>query len=90
MQSAAPGKPNVAANRRHNEIKVHWTIKGREKPAHWVVQARTGNQWNTSILSGDKTSFTISSNGSSLPDAVAVSAVNRIGILGAATVVEPR
>lgn len=90
MQSAAPGKPNVAANRRHNEIKVHWTIKGREKPAHWVVQARTGNQWNTSILSGDKTSFTISSNGTSLPDAVAVSAVNRIGILGAATVVEPR
>lgn len=87
MGGTTPAKPSVTAKRHAKEIKVQWSSTSRQKPAWWVLQKRVGTTWRTEILPGDKSSVGISI-GNSVPDAIAVTAVNRLGTLSAPAVVE--
>lgn len=88
LGGSAPAKPTVSSKRQKNEIKVQWSAAGREKPAWWVLQKRVGAIWNTDILPGDQSSVAIATSETSTPNAIAVSAVSRLGALSAPSVIE--
>ena len=69
-----------------------WVVSWRSVPTaalawQWVIQSRVGGAWSTVILPGDTTTCTIPAPATpGTSDTVAVSAVNRVGALGAPAV----
>lgn len=62
---------------------VEIAAAGRRAPRWWAVQARRGTEWSTHILPGTASSYTFSAVADSVPpEAVVVSAIDRVGIQG--------
>ncbi len=70
---------------RGSKLRIAWSNSGTAQPWLWLLQSRSGGAWRTEILPAAKTSHTF---GTSAPDVIAISGVDRNGNLGASTVVE--
>ena len=80
LDDTPPGKPKLELfpDRSSGEVRAEWKQTGKEKPWLWVLQTKVGSQWYTEIIPGARSSYTLKS-GSSGPETVAVSAVDRCG-----------
>lgn len=81
LDRVLPEKPEVNVSR----SKVSWTPAKTEKVWLWVLQTRSRNEWTTLVLPGKALSHSL---GEPLPDAVAVTAVDRCGNASSATVLQ--
>ncbi len=82
LSHAVPQMPDALTLLRHNTdtIEATWLNDDDELPQLWVVQARIGDEWRTTILPGNQTTCRWEPPASDAPlQAVAVSAVNRFG-----------
>jgi uncharacterized lipoprotein YddW (UPF0748 family) len=86
---AQPGEPKLTAASRDpgSQLAVRWTPSGSAKAWLWLVQTRTGGKWASEILPSASTSRTWNRT---LPEVVAVSAVNRNGQISPPAVVQAR
>jgi uncharacterized lipoprotein YddW (UPF0748 family) len=75
LDSTPPGKPqlNVAAGK--TSAKLSWSLSG-ENAWLWVLHYRRGGVWSTKVLPGAWRSHILDGE---LPDALALSAVDRVG-----------
>lgn len=87
LDALPPPSPRLQA-RKDNQtgtLQLTWTPGGAarlpeaQRAWRWVVQTRSGEQWNYQLLDGTQNSLSIVAAAGALPDAVAVSAVDRTG-----------
>ncbi|MDB6026209.1 MAG: hypothetical protein JWM68_2432 [Verrucomicrobiales bacterium] len=73
-------KPTIKGKAADGEIKVNWTSK-EENLSHWVIQTRVDGKWSSQIVGLGKLSqvFTTNEFSPTLPNIIAVTAVNRYG-----------
>ena len=77
LGSVAPPKPDLsAAGNGGSGVKITWTPASGERVWLWLLQVRKGEKWSSQILPGDARSHVFSG---SAPDAIALSAVGRLG-----------
>jgi uncharacterized lipoprotein YddW (UPF0748 family) len=83
------GRPTLAARPRPNGagLQITWSAAAQDKPAWWLLQTRTGEQWNTEILPG-RTRVAVWT--AREPEVIALSAVNRAGGVSPARAVRTR
>jgi uncharacterized lipoprotein YddW (UPF0748 family) len=84
---ALPKPALVVAEANANKLRLTWTAGPGSKAWLWLVQARSGGEWRTEILSGENMSATWTRD---LPEVVAISAVDKNGNLSAAAAVNRR
>ena len=84
-----PAKPKVKVSGGQSgaALEVRWSPSGSQKVWLWLLQTRTGGKWRTEVLPAQKTSRAWTGG---LPEAVAVSAVNRGGEISSWSVVQAR
>ncbi len=86
LDKTQPAQPTLNVERDVTTGKINkltWQSPAPEKAWLWVMQTKTGNQWNTTILPGSQTSYLFNSaNSPTKIDSVAISAVNRYGTQG--------
>jgi uncharacterized lipoprotein YddW (UPF0748 family) len=82
----APPKPKLTAAEANGRLSLSWSFEAAQEPWLWVVQTRTKGIWSTQILPRENTGMTLSS----AADAVAVTAVSRLGNASAAMVMEKK
>jgi len=75
-----PASPDVAARDTPTGLSVRWTAS--PEVLRWVVWARYGARWKTSVFAARTDSLTITGD---QPDAVGVAAVDRCGNIGPVT-----
>ncbi len=87
LGSAAPEKPVafISGVGSETNLRLTWHEGGTKPVWLWVLQTRTGGEWETDILPVERTS---SYFGHGMPDAVAVTAVSRTGITSPPAVFE--
>lgn len=79
LKDPAPETPTISVSRVNNS-RVSWSTSSGTPPNLWVVQVRQNNRWKTEIFPGTTQSASITSAD---VDAIAVSAVNRVGEISA-------
>jgi uncharacterized lipoprotein YddW (UPF0748 family) len=87
-RGAAPSLPmaTVSPDTISGRTLVTMRAAGKDKVWQWVVQAHIGDQWTTSLLPGSARRYTFASSESGVaPDAVFVTAVDRVGLASAPT-----
>jgi uncharacterized lipoprotein YddW (UPF0748 family) len=93
LGSLPAGRPVVSVRPAGRDIALSWKPAGGEPVWLWLLQEKFGNDWRTEILPGAQTSRLFAGGGvQAWPQAVAVTAVTRVGNLGppAVTRLEPR
>jgi uncharacterized lipoprotein YddW (UPF0748 family) len=90
LDKTPPGKPKLAVEASSTGgVRVSWEPTGEEKVWLWTLQWKSGSSWRTEVVPGSERSRVLkSASGSSTPEAVAVSAVDRCGNASAGAVVE--
>jgi uncharacterized lipoprotein YddW (UPF0748 family) len=68
------------------KVAARWSTVDPARPAKWVLQVRSPAGWSTEILPGQVTSKTW--DGKLKPDAIALTAVDRVGQASSSTVLE--
>jgi uncharacterized lipoprotein YddW (UPF0748 family) len=78
LGSARPAMPGltISGGESASPLTIRWTPGGSERPWLWLLQTRTAGEWMTEIMPATRTSRTW--NGT-VPEVVALSAVNRNG-----------
>lgn len=83
LDASAPVKPQVTAAAGGSSVKLNWQSGSTNSTAHaWVLQSKQNGKWTTRILTSETKSQILDGG---LPDAVAVSAVDRVGNISAPT-----
>ncbi|MCC5636553.1 family 10 glycosylhydrolase [Nostoc sp. CHAB 5844] len=87
LDNTPPEKPQVSLEKdvTGSKIVLRWQPTGKQPVWLWVVQTKTGNEWNTNILSAGQNSTLLNNN---QVEDVAVSAVTRYGVQGTSAIVE--
>jgi uncharacterized lipoprotein YddW (UPF0748 family) len=80
LSQVMPPPPFLRVRPERGELKLEWQSSGGA-PWQWVVQKKIHGRWTAEILPREKTSEIITAD---LPEAVAISAVNRYGNVGPA------
>jgi uncharacterized lipoprotein YddW (UPF0748 family) len=86
LDATAPARPAVKLATSNQNATVSWLPGDTERPARWVVQVRQFDDWKTHILPGSRTSMQFET----VPDAIAVTAVDRCGNASSAAVLPRR
>ncbi len=81
LESRSPGKPRL---RKLDRGTFTWEPAGMEKISAWVLQTRSDNQWRTTILPGETREQVLAE----LPDAIALTAIDRCGVASAPIVLK--
>jgi uncharacterized lipoprotein YddW (UPF0748 family) len=76
LDSVPPGKPNLSVAAGNSSAKLSWENAAAEKTSLWILQYKRDGKWTTQILPGDRRSQILDGV---LPEALAVSAVDRAG-----------
>ncbi len=77
LSRSRPGKPKLAAGATAGSpLTASWTAAEQSNPTHWVFQTQTAGHWATEILPSSATSRVMKG---ALPEAIAVTAVDRYG-----------
>jgi uncharacterized lipoprotein YddW (UPF0748 family) len=86
LDAQAPSRTRVVADDTvgGGNLKVWWSVAPGESVARWVVQSKVNGKWRVEIFAGQYNSCLMKG----APEYVAVSAVDRAGNLGPATVLE--
>jgi uncharacterized lipoprotein YddW (UPF0748 family) len=87
MDSLPPSAPKLFAAIENSVTCIRWFSPAGEPPRWWLLQVCTTNNWTTEILPGSQTSRILYNSN---PDAISIRAVDRLGNLGAPTVLVPR
>lgn len=93
LDKLPPGKPRISIEKEKTSerVKLSWNVTGSEPAWVWILQTKTGDQWKMEILPSKETSRLLKTrNPSSLPDWVAVTAVDRCSNTGATALLETR
>lgn len=78
LSKNVPAKPQLKGEIQNGTLKLTWKPAKEEKLRGWLVLAKTGDTWQTHILSATETEREFSAaDGGALPDVVAVSALDR-------------
>lgn len=89
LNTNAPAKPYVSGRRTKSSIKLHWQASGGEKAWLWLVQQHVGGKWYNEIFSLEKRTRILKIDDPGfVPDAIAVRAVSRYGILSPPSIYE--
>ncbi len=81
-KSTPLGKPTVKITKEGGKINVTWEAADNEKVAQWALQKRVKGEWVLQVLPGTANSITFAeANLAALPDFVAITGVNRYGLL---------
>ena len=76
------GKPVLAVRATAREISLAWKPAGQAPVWQWFLQEKFGGQWRAEILPGTQTNrLFVAGGAAALPQAVAVTAVTRVGSL---------
>jgi uncharacterized lipoprotein YddW (UPF0748 family) len=91
LSSRKVTKPTLKAKSEKGAMKLNWSSRD-ENLGNWVLQTKVDGKWTAHILSPDQTSQTITTNALSpvLPEAVAITAINRYGNASEPDLVEER
>ncbi len=81
LDSAAPAKPKLSVAAGNSSAKLSWENGPAEKTSLWILQYKRGGKWTTQILPGNRRSHILDGV---LPEALALSAVDRTGNVGTA------
>jgi uncharacterized lipoprotein YddW (UPF0748 family) len=81
LDSKSPAKPQLTATPVSSSVKLSWDTASTDKISNYVLQYRRNGKWTTQILAGDRNSLTLDG---ALPDAIALTAVDRVGNSSAA------
>jgi hypothetical protein len=81
LRGSVPGKPKLTLCKGAQSIA--WSSGGSGTPWLWLVQTRRAGHWDTRVLPAKTTSHAW---GSGSPEVVAVSAVDRRGVLSSAAI----
>ena len=77
LTASAPPKPKLNATvGGTTSVKLSWENNTPEKIGRWLLQYQRAGKWNTQLLPGDQSSVILDGP---LPDALALTAVNRTG-----------
>lgn len=83
LDDEAPGRPTVSLR----EDDEHWTITmqpaGDELVRWWIIRRRDGSDWSVDVVPGTERTYGLGHETATRPDAVVVSAVDRVGNKGA-------
>jgi uncharacterized lipoprotein YddW (UPF0748 family) len=83
LGTARPGKPELSVN----GGEIRWRATTVDKPWLWLVQVRRGKEWSSEVLAGNELSRRCEG---SLPEVVAVTAIDRNGNASLVAAVEKR
>jgi hypothetical protein len=81
LDQQPPGKPAALAGTGNN---IAWEPAGAEKASLWVLQTKTGGEWHVTVLPGGTKGYRFAS----LPDAIAVTAIDRCGVASSPAVLQ--
>ncbi len=85
LPAEKPAAPKLTVKETGGAVAASWTPAGGA-PRRWVFQTRAAGKWRTRVLAGNAAAFTFEPG--NVPDAVAVSGVDRAGNAGPASVAE--
>ncbi|HWI59177.1 MAG TPA: family 10 glycosylhydrolase [Bacillota bacterium] len=86
LDRSRPRKPQLTVSPASGCLKVQWgTVAGSEKASLWVLQTCHGQRWTTALLPATRTSVELSGP---VPDALALTPVDRCGNAGTPAVLE--
>jgi len=77
LDNVPPAKPKVNVENKSDEIKISWSVDGKEKPFQYVLYSKQNGRWIIEILPENK--FEIVKKADSKIVAVAVGAVDKCG-----------
>ena len=80
----APAKPNLLINDSPNGVRVDWSAGSTNSVRWWVVQTKTFGDWKTEIFPKQTSAQSLTAR----PEAVAVSAIDRVGNASPPQVIE--
>jgi uncharacterized lipoprotein YddW (UPF0748 family) len=78
LGTAPPARPNLKVAAGHSSVKLSWDAADAKKAWLWVLQYKCGDKWTTQVLPGHRRSHLLDGNP---PEALALSAVDRVGNL---------
>lgn len=82
LGSTAPRKPSLnAVAQSGGDVRLDWWPADGEPVRWWLLQTRRGAQWNTEVLPAQGRTRTLTGG---LPEAIALSAVDRLGNVSSA------
>lgn len=83
-----PGRPELRVPKRPSpgSLRISWEPTGREQVWLWVLQTQSSGQWETVILPGRQTSYTLDRSAGA--ERIALTAIDRCGNAGTPAVVE--
>lgn len=82
--SPSPPKVYVSSTAKNQNLIIHIEPRSREKPFIWLIQVKIKTTWNSKIISGEILDFSI--HVETLPEMIAVSAVDRCGNISSPSV----
>ncbi len=83
-----PDKAEVTSRKSQGGLKIQMDLPGDNDPWLWVIRTKTNGRWQTEIVPGHVRTYDLSAAIPS-PSLVAVSAVNRLGLEGPVTTINP-
>jgi uncharacterized lipoprotein YddW (UPF0748 family) len=87
LASVPPKQPGITVDAGKNSAHVRWKNSGVEPPAGWVLQSRTNGIWTTQIFPPGRSDCYLDHVS---PDAIAIRAVGRLGVLSEPAVWSPK
>jgi len=85
LERDPPEKPTITVSRGKGALNVAWQTSNPAPVRFWVLQTRTGKEWNTEVLSGERRSHTLTGGS---PELIALIALDRYGNASAPQVLE--
>src|SRR6266566_6814596 len=88
LENAPPGAPNLQMESAQAELRLRWAQSDVRPVWLWVLQTRAGADWTLEIFARQHTgrNFTLGRK----PEVIALTAIDRSGNAGSATVFELR
>jgi hypothetical protein len=90
LDSTVPGKPNLTVRNADagQGWKLQWNPTGNKPVWLWLAQLRRGTNWVTQIIPGEQGGL-MGARGDSVPDSIAVTAIDRVGNAGPTAIYSP-
>lgn len=88
LDHSSPPSPKVyiSSTTKNQSLIIHIEPREKEKPFLWYIQVKVKTMWNSKIVSGNILDFSM--NFETLPEIIAVSAVDRCGNISSPTVLQ--
>lgn len=85
LERDLPEKPAITVSKAKGALNVAWQTSNLAPVRFWVLQTRSGREWNTEVLPGERRSHTLTGGA---PELIALTALDRYGNASAPQVLE--